>query len=630
MDIEQNLLLGVLAQQAGMMTPEQLMSACRDWSGRKQTPLGDVLVERGTLRVQDRDRAEQLLSEQLTKYDGDVRVAFAKSLDAPGQMLALIDDEAIRKAILSGPLASSEYARATIIADLPASAQMESIESELFDPSEPNTYVLKRTLDAGPRYTRKSLHASGGMGSVWLARDSQIGRDVALKELRVENQASRSIPARFLREARITGQLEHPGVVPVYELGCDPATGQPFYTMRFFRGSTLSQASTAFRDHRSAGTEDPMELVTLLGAFVSVCNTIAYAHSHGIVHRDLKGENVVLGDFGEVIVLDWGLAKRLNSDDDDDSTDGEFELKGTATKTVMGQVMGTPAYMAPEQAQGRLDQVGPWTDIFGLGAILYEILTGGPPFAGTNTVEVIQRASRTEIIPPRAHWAEVPPALEAACLKAMAESPADRYASAAELAREIQGWQDRQRRLAEDELRQAGVRLMEQQAALVALTRSDVFAAPKLTDTFHRMVEVSARTLNIERVSVWRYTADRRAIYCHMLYELGSGKFSSGLELRADSYPNYFQALDTSEVIAAHDACEDSRTREFAPNYLRPLGIGAILDAPIHLNGQMEGVVCHEHVGGPRKWLPDEQLFAIAIANLVSQAITQWERPMAQ
>lgn len=627
MIIERNLLFGVLAQQAGLLTPEQLMEGCRDWSRRKQTPLADVLIERGPLRTSDRERIERQVEDQVGKHDGDVRIAFAKALDAPGQMLVLIDDEEIRNAILSGPLASSEYARTTVIADLPGRKSHEdSIESDLFNTSQPNTYILKEALDGGPRYTRKSLHASGGMGAVWLARDSQIGRDVALKELRAENRNSTTIPARFLREARITGQLEHPGVVPVYELGCDPATGQPFYTMRFFRGSTLSQAADAFHEHRKNGSEDPLEFVELLSAFVSVCNTIAYAHSHGIVHRDLKGENVVLGNFGEVILLDWGLAKRLHSNEDDDTTDGDFELNGIASKTVMGQVMGTPAYMAPEQAQGRLDMVGPWTDIFGLGAILYEILTGGPPFVGKTTVEVLQRASHAEVVPPRIHWSDVPQALEAACLKAMSDAPADRYTSAAEFAREIQGWQDRQRRLAEDELRQAGVRLMKQQAALVALTRSDVFAAPNLSDIYRRMVEVSARTLGIERVSVWRYTADRRAISCHMLHELGSGTFSAGLELRADSFPSYFQALDTSEVIAAHDACEDPRTREFTESYLKPIGIGAILDAPIHLEGKMEGVVCHEHIGPPRKWLPDEQLFAIAIANLVSQAISQWER----
>jgi serine/threonine protein kinase len=289
----------------------------------------------------------------------------------------------------------------------------------------------------------------------------------------------------------------------------------------------------------------------------------------------------------------------------------------------MGEVMGTPAYMAPEQAHGRLDLVGPRTDIFGIGAILYEILAGRPPFAGTSTVEVLDRAQRGEIVPPSANWPEAPPALEMVCLKALSKEPADRHTAAAELAREVQGWQDRQRRRAEDELRRAGERLTRQQAALVSLTRSEVFSAPSLSQIFHRMIEVSAQTLGVERVSVWRYTEDRRAIRCHLLYELSANRTSSGMELQADAFPSYFEALNTSEVIAAHDAREDPRTHEFTETYLSPLGIGAILDAPLHVSGEMHGVVCHEHVGSPRKWMPDEQVFAVAIANLVSQAISQ-------
>jgi serine/threonine protein kinase len=465
------------------------------------------------------------------------------------------------------------------------------------------------------------------MGTVWLAHDEHIGRDVALKELRVESAASRLVAPRFLREARITGQLEHPGVVPVYEIGRDPASGRPFYTMRFVRGSTLTQAAQAFHDNRRAGRDEPLEFVNLLSAFVSVCNTIAYAHSHGIVHRDLKGENVVLGDFGEVIVLDWGLAKHLEHTDEDEAAIATTEpgavAPAAAGQTVMGQVMGTPAYMAPEQALGRLDLVGPRTDIFGIGAILYEILAGRPPFAGANTVEVVRQAQQSEIVPPHEFWPEAPPALEAVCMKALSKDPSERHATAAEIAREVQGWQDRQRRRAEDDLRKAGERLMQQQAALVKLTRSEVFSAPELADIFHRMIEVSARTLAVERVSVWRYTEDQSAIRCHLLYELSSGRTSSGVELRADAFPSYFKALTTSEVIAAHDARQDPRTREFTDTYLDPLGIGAIMDAPIHVAGEMHGVVCHEHVGSARRWTPDEQLFAIAIANLVSQAISQ-------
>ncbi|MBL8848637.1 MAG: protein kinase, partial [Planctomycetaceae bacterium] len=491
--------------------------------------------------------------------------------------------------------------------------------------SESAPFAIRGPLPTGPRYTRTLLHASGGMGSVWLARDTDIGRNVALKELRAE-VAGGSVPVRFLREARITGQLEHPGVVPVYEIGSDPATGQPFYTMRFVRGRTLTEAAQAFHEHRQTGHDDPLEFVSLLGAFVSVCHTIAYAHSHGVIHRDLKGENIILGDYGEVIVLDWGLAKRLDhAGEDDIPVTPTSEAEVAPGQTMMGQVMGTPAYMAPEQALGRLDLIGPATDIFGIGAIFYEILTGRAPFTGAGTVQVLSLARKAAIAPPREFWPEVPPALEAMCLKALSKKPADRYAKATEFARLVQGWQDKQRRQAEDELRQAGERLMQQQKALVNLTRSEVFSEPELSATFRRMIEVAARTLEVERVGVWRYLDGGQAIRCELLFERATGRTSSGVVLHERDFPAYFAALQSSEVIPAHDAREDSRTSAFTDSYLNPLGIGAIMDAPIHVDGELYGVVCHEHVGPPRKWMPDEQLFAIAIANLVSQAVSLHE-----
>ena len=291
----------------------------------------------------------------------------------------------------------------------------------------------------------------------------------------------------------------------------------------------------------------------------------------------------------------------------------------------MGQVMGTPAYMAPEQAAGRLDLIGPCTDIFGLGAILYEILTGQPPFTGDNALDVIDKARRGQIDPPHVHWPEVPPGLEAACLKALAQSPDDRYATAAEFGLEIQGWQDRQRRKAEDELRQASDRLRQQQAALVALTHTEVFAGPDLAAIFRQLIETAARTLGVERVSIWRFTDDRQKLRCQALYELSANRHSAGVELDADAYPNYFTALAATNVIAADDAQSDPRTREFKDGYLIPLGIGAMMEVPIH----PDGVLCHEHVGPPRSWFPDEQLFGIAVGHLAAHAISQWERRQA-
>src|SRR5262249_48959945 len=168
----------------------------------------------------------------------------------------------------------------------------------------------------GRRYTLTRLHATGGIGRVWLAYDSDLDREVALKELRPERTEDRGFADRFLHEARITGQLEHPSIVPVYELTRRPEDGQPFSTTRFIRGRPLTDAIRAYHDKRAGGCAEPLERVALLNAFVATCNAVAYAHSRGVIHRDLKGQNVVLGDFGEVVVLDWGFAKVLGGADD--------------------------------------------------------------------------------------------------------------------------------------------------------------------------------------------------------------------------------------------------------------------------------------------------------------------------
>jgi PAS domain S-box-containing protein len=305
----------------------------------------------------------------------------------------------------------------------------------------------------GARYGFTRIHAAGGIGRVWLARDRHLDRDVAIKELLPQNAGHAKTVARFLREARLTGQLEHPGIVPVYELAT--RGGTHFYAMRFVRGRTLSAAVESYHKNRVDGRDEPLEFIELLTAFAAVCNAVAYAHSRGVLHRDLKGDNVILGDFGEVIVLDWGLAKVIGQPEDLETNAIQTAVNNAldAGLTLQGDVVGTPAYMAPEQAEGRLKDIDQRTDIFGLGAILYEILTGQPPFVGTNTLEVLQKAVRGSPALPRALWPEVPAALEAACLKAMARDPRQRYSSASDLAQEVQRWQEVQRRQAEEALR---------------------------------------------------------------------------------------------------------------------------------------------------------------------------------
>ncbi len=304
---------------------------------------------------------------------------------------------------------------------------------------------------SGPRYSLSNLHAAGGIGEIWLAHDHDLDRDVAVKKLLTERAPSEMTKVRFLREARITGQLDHPGVVPVYEICYDEATNLPYYTMRFLRGRTMTEAVRDYHVNRRERGPQLKSLLGLLNAFDIVCNTVAYAHSKGIIHRDLKCENVILGDYGEVVVIDWGLAKQY----------GRGEVAAEAVdldairpaETVVGQILGTPAYMAPEQAAGETDAIGPAADVYGLSAILYEILCGQPPFIGTSTIEVLKQVKSSAPVRPSEVAPGIPAALEQICLKGLAKLPGERHASAEQLARAVRAWVSdlAERRQAEEE-----------------------------------------------------------------------------------------------------------------------------------------------------------------------------------
>jgi serine/threonine-protein kinase len=413
MDTDRNLLFGVLALQADLIDEAQFVRACSEWAGRKQAALAELLVERGWLTPSDRTDVEKLLERKLRKHQGDVRASLAEaSSEGVKRSLAGLADPNIRQTV----------------ADLTTPPQGPVVASTTaYEPGSRDRYTLSR------------LHATGGIGQVWLARDASIGRDVALKELRPERAGNPAVAARFLKEAQVTGQLEHPGIVPIYELGRRPEDRQPFYTMRFVRGRTLAEAVAAYHRRRASGEAGPLEVRELLTAFVAVCNAVAYAHSRGVLHRDLKPQNVVLGDYGEVILLDWGLA-RLVGQAEQESAPLELPATEVAGGTLQGQVLGTPAYMAPEQAEGRLDLLGPASDVYGLGAILYEILTGQPPFRGGDAAALLRRVVHEAPARPRSLAPGAPAALEAVCLKALAKKPGARFGTARDLADDVRRW----------------------------------------------------------------------------------------------------------------------------------------------------------------------------------------------
>jgi serine/threonine-protein kinase len=284
--------------------------------------------------------------------------------------------------------------------------------------------------------------AQGGLGQVLLARDEVFGREVALKHIRSHLGEDPDMRDRFLIEAQITGNLEHPGIVGVYAIGRDP-DGRPFYVMRLIRGESLREAIRRYHDGEGSGRaagERTLALRKLINRLIAACNAVAFAHSRGVLHRDIKPANIMIGKYGETLVVDWGLAKRLYKVVEDAEHAQSSLIPDSDELTASGLVVGTPAYMSPEQAEGRQDLMEPTSDVYSLGSTLYQILTGRAPIEGKGAAEVIAAARKGEFRSPRAVHPSVDPALEAICLKAMAHDPGDRYATARALADDLERW----------------------------------------------------------------------------------------------------------------------------------------------------------------------------------------------
>jgi serine/threonine-protein kinase len=421
---DRNLLFGLLALQNGLIDQVQLVAAFQAWTRDKARSLADHLEARGDLDADDRSAVEALVARHVKKHGGDVEqsLAVVPAARSIRDGLADLDDPDIEATL--GHVASGHGSTQNGSSDQTAS------------------YSVGTATSDGQRFRVLRPHARGGLGAVFVALDTELHREVALKQILESHADDPTSRQRFLLEAEVTGGLEHPGIVPVYGLGTY-GDGRHFYAMRFIRGDSLKEAIEHF--HADAALKkDPgrrsLELRKLLRRFLDVCNAIDYAHSRGVLHRDIKPGNIIVGRHGETLVVDWGLAKARGqgAGPSEEPPLAPSSASGSA-ETLPGSALGTPAYMSPEQAVGDIEHLGPQSDVYSLGASLYCLLIGKPPFEG-EVGEVLRAVQRGAFPAPRRLDPSIDAALEAVCLKAMANKPEDRYASCRALAEDVERW----------------------------------------------------------------------------------------------------------------------------------------------------------------------------------------------
>jgi serine/threonine-protein kinase len=359
---------------------------------------------------------------------------------------------AVVKVPQAGPPPSSSSSSSPPPSAVPSANAAVDSEQSMMRPVAPGPQK-KLTSEVTVRYVDKGEVARGGMGSIRKVFDENLQRSVAMKVMFPEHRNEAKIVQRFAEEAQIMGQLEHPNIVPVHDFGEDDGT--KYFTMLYVRGKTLTDllADESGADSREA-------YFRFLNIFLRVLDAVAFAHSRGVVHRDLKPDNIMVGNFGEVYLMDWGIAKLLHrlggvaqpgagpgktialpaigKNLDDLAPVRVSRAQGDET----GQIIGTFFYMAPEQAQAQLDQIDERTDIFLLGGVLYEILTRQPPYMGSSVVDVVRQAQACRVVRPEllAPEANIPPALADICMKCLHADQGARYQTVLELKKDIENF----------------------------------------------------------------------------------------------------------------------------------------------------------------------------------------------
>ncbi|MEI8317898.1 MAG: serine/threonine-protein kinase [Planctomycetia bacterium] len=426
-------LFAAFARRLGYVSDGQLDLACQARRRDPSRELADILVAQGAIDARNRAIIEEVVASQLALHAGNAEACFAVILDKGWVPAALFADGSEPPTAAGAPMGSEP----------PVVAWEQGNADALTE-----TVTLGSYTSGGSRYELLERKFSGGMGEVWIARDRELNREVLLKQVLPQLAENARNRGRFLRETRTGAILEHPGIVPVYDIGQHPG-GQLFQVMRYFRPGSLHKKIAAYHlAHPDA--LDELAFRTLLGHFATACRAIEYVHTRGILHLDIKPQNIVTGDFGETQIIDWGLAQITDADMLEkvheesgnlgsgsargDSAPPASREKPAATAVLPRGLRGTPAYAAPEQWKGDPQVLGAWTDVYGLGGTLFEILAGKAPFKVLSPTleEDVEIGNLHREVKP---W--VPANVRAICRKAMAVKPGDRYATAAALADDI-------------------------------------------------------------------------------------------------------------------------------------------------------------------------------------------------
>lgn len=424
---DRNFLFALVAYQNGYVTVEQFFEASQAWNRDPKLDIGGILVERKFLDEVERYNIQGIVEDRLRRQGGlDNSLSFVvengsmpEGQDLPADWQKRVEE------------------MTKIIPGVMGAGGAMGAGGDLHKSSSPSIH----------RYVFRKPIGEGGQGIVWEVDDTELGRRIALKRVHPKHANDPLHSRMLIEESRNTGRLDHAGIVPVYDLGQDDE-GNPFFTMQLIRGEKLSDRVKAIRYEVLGRDAMVNQFRPLLRHLIAACNALQYAYDKfKVIHRDVKPENIMVNRYGETVVMDWGMGKAVEDATQLDEASSMLFVpaSGSGTgveKTQVGSVKGTLGYLSPEQAQAMNTALDHRTDIYGLGATLYRILTGTVPYSGTNLQEALGRAKLNQYVRPREHNSRIPRELEAICLKAMATLPADRYQKATDLGKDLENWLD--------------------------------------------------------------------------------------------------------------------------------------------------------------------------------------------